>query len=290
MGPEKSMGMDLLIRRLERDELAFPVIMAAAEGWNPGLADADPFWAADPQGWWGGVVGGELVSCISTVAYDTDTGPGFGFVGFYIVRPDLRGRGLGRRTWDAAMPHLEGRLVGLDGVMEQVPTYERSGFAPAYVSRRNRCTGGGAAPPGLTPLADVPFGDVSALDASCFPARREAFLQAWLAMPGATGLARVADGELRGFGVLRPCRQGCKIGPLLALEAATAELLLDGLLAAAPQGEPVFLDTPGRNPAALALADERGMDTVFETMRMYRGPEPSLPLERLYGVCTFELG
>ena len=278
------------VRRLRREELDLPVALAAAEGWNPGLADHGPFWAADPRGWWGGELDGELVSCISTVAYDGADGRDFGFVGFYIVRPDLRGRGLGRRTWDAAMPRLDGRLVGLDGVIEQVPAYERSGFAPAYVSRRNRCLGGGLTPPGLTPLAEVALGDVAALDATCFPARREAFLRAWRAMPGATGLARVLDGRLAGFGVLRPCRQGCKIGPLLALDAATAELLLAGLLAAAPEGAPVFLDTPGRNPVAMDLAVARGMDTVFETMRMYRGPEPGLPLERLYGVCTFELG
>ncbi len=280
------MAENLLVRRLGRGEMDFPISMAAGEGWNPGLADHDPFWAADPRGWWGGELNGELVSCISTVAH----GRGFGFVGFYIVRRDLRGRGLGRRTWDVAMPHLDGRLVGLDGVLEQVTTYERSGFAPAYVSRRNRCSGGGATPPGLTPLAEVPFDDVAAMDAACFPAGRENFLKAWLAMPGATGLARMANGRLAGFGVLRPCLEGHKIGPLLALDPGTAERLLDGLLAAAPEGASVFLDTPGRNAAALDMAVARGMDTVFETMRMYRGPEPALPLERLFGVCTFELG
>ena len=270
--------------------MGFPVSMAAAEGWNPGLADDGPFWAADPRGWWCGELDGEPASCISTVAYEGAHGPDFGFVGFYIVRPDLRGRGLGRRTWDAAMPYLDGCLVGLDGVIEQVPAYERSGFAPAYVSRRNRCVGGGAIPPGLTPLAGVPFDEVAALDASCFPAGREAFLRAWLDMPGVAGLARVRGGVLEGFGVLRHCREGFKIGPLLALDPATAELLLDGLLAVATTGASVFLDTPGRNAAALDLVAARGMDTVFETMRMYRGPEPALPLERLFGVCTFELG
>ncbi len=280
------MGGDFTVRRLERAEMDFPVSMAAGEGWNPGLADHGPFWEADPGGWWGGELDGRLVSCISTVAHGED----FGFVGFYIVRPELRGRGLGRRTWDAAMPRLHGRLVGLDGVVEQVASYERSGFASAYLSRRNRCPGGGPAPTGLTPLAEVPFSDVADMDAACFPARREAFLRAWLAMPGATGLARLDQGGLAGFGVLRPCLDGCKIGPLLARDPATAELLLDGLLAAAPGGAPVFLDTPERNGAALDMVAARGMDTVFETMRMYTGPEPPLPLERLFGVCTFELG
>jgi len=29
---------------------------------------------------------------------------------------------------------------------------------------------------------------------------------------------------------------------------------------------------------------------VFETARMYKGPAPQLPVERIFGVTTFELG
>jgi hypothetical protein len=29
---------------------------------------------------------------------------------------------------------------------------------------------------------------------------------------------------------------------------------------------------------------------VFETARMYTGGDPGLPLERIYGITTFELG
>jgi hypothetical protein len=29
---------------------------------------------------------------------------------------------------------------------------------------------------------------------------------------------------------------------------------------------------------------------VFETARMYRGPEPTLPLDRIYGITTYALG
>jgi hypothetical protein len=32
------------------------------------------------------------------------------------------------------------------------------------------------------------------------------------------------------------------------------------------------------------------MKPVFETARMYTGPAPDLPLSRLYGVTSFELG
>jgi hypothetical protein len=55
---------------------------AKAEGWNPGLEDAQPFHVADPQGFLLGVDFGEVVSGISVVAW----GPAFGFLGFYMVK------------------------------------------------------------------------------------------------------------------------------------------------------------------------------------------------------------
>lgn len=33
-----------------------------------------------------------------------------------------------------------------------------------------------------------------------------------------------------------------------------------------------------------------GLAPVFETARMYRGAMPRLPLERIFGITSFELG
>ena len=40
----------------------------------------------------------------------------------------------------------------------------------------------------------------------------------------------------------------------------------------------------------MELVDRLDMNLVFETARMYLGPKPALPLDRLYGVTSFELG
>lgn len=63
--------------------MALAMDWAAAEGWNPGLADAQAFAAADPEGFRGAERDGELLACISAVR----TGEDFGFIGFYIARP-----------------------------------------------------------------------------------------------------------------------------------------------------------------------------------------------------------
>ena len=46
-------------------------------------------------------------------------GPEYGFLGFYIVRPDQRGTGAGMAIWNAGMAHLGDQTVGLDGVPDQ---------------------------------------------------------------------------------------------------------------------------------------------------------------------------
>ena len=91
------------------------------------------------------------------------------------------------------------------------------------------------------------------------------------------------------WGVIRPCRKGCKIGPLVADDRATADVVLSALLASVGGGE-IFLDVPSINGNAVALAQDLGLVPVFETARMYTGAIPPLRLERVFGVTTFELG
>jgi hypothetical protein len=100
----------------------------------------------------------------------------------------------------------------------------------------------------------------------------------------------VRDGHLAGYGVVRQCRQGYKVGPLFADDASLAEALFQALSMYVPEGAELFLDVPEPNRAAVALAERHGMSAVFETARMYTGTAPRLPLARLFGVTSFELG
>ena len=135
------MASECTIRTMRRDEVDLAVEWAAAEGWNPGLHDAGCFLAADPQGFLVGELDGEPVAVISAVRYGRD----FGFVGFYIVRPGARGRGYGLAIWGEAMRRLEGRNVGLDGVVEQQANYRKSGFELAHRNVRYEGRGSGSA-------------------------------------------------------------------------------------------------------------------------------------------------
>lgn len=278
---------DLLIRNLRPEDISLAIDWAAAEGWNPGLADAACFAAPDAHGFFVGEIDGEPVATVSCVNYDDR----FAFLGFYIVRADFRGAGHGLRIWNAAIAHAGARAIGLDGVVAQQDNYRKSGFQRAYANIRY----GGivAAPPkppaDVVALDTIPFALVDADDATVFPARRSAFLRAWIDASGHVGRALVRDGKLAAWGVIRPCRTGRKIGPLVADDRAGAAAIVQALLVSADVGE-VFLDVPAVNREAIALAVELGLKPVFETARMYTRPIPPLRLDRVFGVTSFELG
>src|SRR6187551_2105909 len=127
-------GPPLTIRSMNAAEVEIAEDWAAKEGWNPGFTDAASFRAADPEGFLVGYLGDELVAMISAVAY----GDGYGFLGFYIVKPEQRGRGFGMQVWNAGMKRLGSRNIGLDGVLEQEANYARSGFKAAYRDVRHQ--------------------------------------------------------------------------------------------------------------------------------------------------------
>ncbi|WP_055535586.1 GNAT family N-acetyltransferase [Streptomyces graminilatus] len=273
----------------------WPVVTgwAADEGWNPGLSDTTGFFAQDPEGFFIGRVDGQPVSAISVVNY----GDAYAFLGFYLVRPDLRGHGYGITTWKTALAHAGTRTVGLDGVVAQQDNYRRSGFEPAH--RNLRFTGTAPAaglPARVRPVRREDLAAITAYDALCTPADRPRFLEYWLTAPGhrafvcesATG-AGPANPGLTGYGVVRPGRDAHRIGPLFADTAADARALFAALTTDVA-GTEVAIDVPEPNEAAVAMVEEAGFAPSFETARMYTGPVREFARGRVFGVTTLELG
>lgn len=277
------------IHRMDLAEVRTALAWAGREGWNPGLNDAACFHAADPDGFLVGRLDGEPVGVISAVRY----GASLGFIGLYIVRPEFRGRGYGLKLWDEAMASLAGRNVGLDGVVEQQDNYKKSGFR--YACRNIRFEGRRpAAPasgdPDLKELKSLEFDRVDACDRRYFCESRTDFVRQWISQPGACGYGIQTGGALRGYGLIRPCLSGFKVGPLFADDPELAGRLLDALLACIPDDAVFYLDVPEVNQHSVALAHRLGMRVVFETARMYTGEPPPMPMDGIFGVTTFELG
>lgn len=280
------------IRPMTRADLQIAIAWATAEGWNPGLHDAEYFYRADPQGFWLGLLDDEPIATLSAVKY----GRSFGFIGFYIVKPEYRGQGYGIQLWNAALDPLSGRNIGLDGVLAQQENYQKSGFQFAYCNIRYEGVGGHEPmddpgnDPGIVRLSTIPFETIAAYDRSFFPDDRVQFLQGWINQPDSIALGILQNNVLAGYGVLRACHTGYKIGPLFADQPTFAEALFVALQSTVAAGTPIYLDVPEINRAAVHLAEKYQMQRGFETARMYTQACPELLYDCLFGVTTFELG
>lgn len=281
---KKSMK-ELLIRTASLDEMDFPLTLAEKEGWNPGLKDSLPFYKTDPNGFFIGEIDGEKVGCISAVAYNAH----YGFMGFYIVLPQHRSKGYGIQLWKHAVEYMGDRCIGLDGVLEQQDNYKKSNFN--FHNRNIRFKGFGKkrAHTSLVPLNQVPMETLLSFDREVYGFERRTFLENWLQMSNSYGLARFQDEELKGYGIIRECVEGFKVGPLFTEDAEVATEIYHGLSAKAVN-KPVFLDVPETNPEAVYLAKSFKLEKVFETARMYTSLPPKQKQHQVFGVTSFELG
>ncbi len=281
------MGEAFQIRRMRADEIQVAIDWAEREGWNPGIHDAETFFRADPSGFFIGEYEGQAVAVGCAVVYDAH----FAFCGLYIVHPDYRGRGFGLQLTRERLRYVDNRNAGIDGVVENIPIYERIGYRLAYNNMRfyGIASGNNLDQHGIILLSQLPFEQIEAYDRECFPAPRSAFLEAWINQPDALAIGYIEGGELKGYGVRRKCCKGHKIGPLFADDFKIAEHLFM-VLQQGIEGDVLFLDITDINPAARRLVEKHRMEQVFSTGRMYLRGQPDIADQKIFGITTFELG
>lgn len=276
------------IRPGTRKELDIMIDWAAKEGWNPGLHDGDTFYTTDPKGFYLGFLNGKPISSISAVSYDSK----FGFLGFYIVKPEHRGKGYGYQLWLESLKHLPTQNIGLDGVLAQQENYKKSGFELAYRNIRHEGVGILEQPDdkNIVLLSKIPFKKLLQYDNPMFPTTRATFLKEWIKQPESLAVGYIKDGKVLGYGMVRKCRTGFKVGPLFANNPEIADKLFQKLRMFVGKDNQIYLDTPEVNKEAVRLAEKYQMKPMFETARMYTKGKPNINLQKVFGVTTFELG
>jgi GNAT superfamily N-acetyltransferase len=272
-------------RVARRDEIDLILRWAADEGWNPGVEDADAFFAADPDGFFAAEANGAPVAAISVVNHSSD----FAFLGLYLCRPDWREKGIGHGLWQHALAHAGARTVGLDGVAAQEANYAKSGFVRTGATRRTEGQMQAGRVAGVRDAVPEDMPALIALDAAANGTARPAFQTAWLA-PRATRRTVVLDGPDGpwGFATGRLCERGCKVGPVVAPDAVTAVALIRAALAAVGS-DAAIVDLPDARGDLVQQLTDIGFTETFATARMYRGPAP-LAGPTLMAIATMELG
>ena len=278
-------------RKLDQNGLDQLVDLAKAEGWNPGNHDAQVFYNTDPDGFYGYFDGHQLLGGGSIVSY----GGKFGFMGFFIIKPEFRGQGIGRELWhlrrDTLLKRLEpGAAIGMDGVLAMQPFYQKGGFTKAFRDERYLKKGGMyRISPKIRILKEKHYKAVEEMDLKCFGFERKSFLIPWLTMSESLTLVHMDQDHLNGYVHIRKIENGYKIGPLFAENPEAADDLYTACLGYVP-GEDVYLDIPVTNKEAKKLVDKYNAEYTYECARMYHGAAPKLPIENIYGITSFELG
>ena len=252
---------------MQETEVQMAVNWAQNEGWNPGLQDAHCFYQADPQGFFMGFLDGEPIAVGSAVAYSEN----FAFCGLYMVKQAFRKQGYGLALTEERLKYTGNRITGIDGVLENVSKYERIGYVPSHKQIRYACNSQAsfASSPCIVDIKDISFNQLEEFDLRYFPAPRKDFLRCWTHQANGHALGYLNDQKLSGYGVIRTCCQGYKIGPLFAASPQIAQALFEALCSKISEG-PVYLDIPEPNKAAQSLVVHYKMTPIFEVMRMYR--------------------
>jgi ribosomal protein S18 acetylase RimI-like enzyme len=281
------------------NELNFVMGWAKKEGWNPGRHEATPLYRLDPHGYKLLLIDDEPIASLATVNYKN----GVSFFGLYIVKPEYRGKGYGKILWDFSLDQLKGiPLIGLNGVLEQIPQYAKSGFHPWKLNTRFRgkphysfFKENKKAIENSTILLSQGYSLNTLIDydSKIFYCTREVFLKQWLNMPETKVLTATKNGEIKGYVVASRCVNGYKIAPLFADDEFIAEKLCHAICQIIGDNVEIQLDVTHNNPAAISLAHRIGLQEEFKTLRMYRGAIPQDHEEKdkkTFGLTTLEIG
>jgi len=282
---------NLQFQKLDFEGLQTLVKWAEDEGWNPGPNDAEIYWATDPDGYYGYFHNDELIAGGSIVSYNKQ----FGFMGFFIVKPEYRSLGIGRKLWYQRRDTLLSRLnddasVGMDGVIAMQPFYKKGGFEIAFRDERHEKIGEEfIIDQNISPIIKDDFDSILEYDKQGFGFSRPQFLIPLLKQPDVKTFKYSNNGKLEGFAIIRKANKGYKICPLFADNSTIAEELYKACLNSVV-GKPLYLDIPVINSDAVALTQKYNTTYVFECARMYYGKAPNIEIDKVFGITTFELG
>jgi GNAT superfamily N-acetyltransferase len=178
------------------------------------------------------------------------TGRGVAWISMILVRPEMRGRGIGRGVFEQCVRDIaaQGRIAMLDATPQGEPLYEHFGFETLWRLTRWKREARPATGPALPP-AKPDLDTLSELDQEALGFARKPLLAELLGRPDSRYVRHVL-----GFAIVRAGRIAHHIGPLVATNEAAAVAVMRE--AAAALSGPIFIDVPNERPVLRqALAD-----------------------------------
>lgn len=215
--------------------------------------------------------------CIVPFVFDNGTG----WVGFFCMNAPLRGIGWGATLFRQCLQEFEkagAKTVGLDGVADQVKTYERRGFVETNLVRLMVRKSIKEQPlkegfervetdnMRLVPLEEIPSHILTENDLEITGFKRSKLWskEAMFDRDDAWGLALVKEGNkehLEGWILVRNCQLGFRFGPLYANSKENAKFLLHQAMWRLQAEDGSYIaEVWYSNPNAVAVFEEFGWE------------------------------
>lgn len=267
------------------------------EGWNIGLYDSETYYKVDPLGHFVAKTS-KAIASLSLVKHS----PTFFTLGPFIVHKSYRGQGIGEKLWNVAMTRMNyehpDSLIVLYAVSKQVERYKRAGFMPVLKNQRWYINSKSSILPSINyhsvSLTKDLITTVSQYYKNHYFTDRELLFTNILKKPETNGLVIIDDNLIKGFGFIRRCVRGFRIGSLVADTPEIAQVLISDLLDFSLQ-EPVFIDVPDSNPHEVSYLNvfNAARAPQEDTITMIKGTGYSKYLkqwEQHYGLFSLEIG
>lgn len=260
------------VRGLEERDIDDAIALTDLEGWGYTPADFRRLLALSPEGCFAAELEGRVVGALTTTSYD-----GLAFLGAVIVRPELRGKGVGRLMMKVALDHLRGsgiRTVRLNAYLHAVRFYEDLGFHREYeVIRWHGAAATGRAG-GVRPVRVGDLPGLARFDAGFFGADRSRLLERLADEFPESFLLAERAGRPGGYIVGNVSGDSCEIGPWIVEPGArdVAPNLFHGLVAATGASSIAFTG-PSHNEGLLEFIQTIRYEEAFRTLRMWWGED-----------------
>jgi len=261
----------IYIREMEVEDLAFAAECTAGEGWvSENFQTLAGFLLNHPSGCLLAEENGYPVGICIASPYGKS-----GFIGELIVRPEVRGRGVGASLLNRGVDTLrEGgaETVYLDGVLKAVDLYERNGFRKVCRSWRFSGSLPGEGHPEVRPMTAQDLGQVIALDQAHFGTDRSFFIQYRFGLfPHLCHVMRRGD-RLVGYIQGRYGEDWASAGPWVVSEEADNPSALLKALAQEAGGRPITIGVLDTNQKACQLVHALGfVERTDSPWRMAKG-------------------
>ncbi|MFA8450780.1 MAG: hypothetical protein ACEPOW_08820 [Bacteroidales bacterium] len=283
---------DYYIRTATQEDVAFVKNMVAQENWNLGENDIDFFAEHYPNDLYIGVYKEEPIASFLRLLINDS----FGFCGLFIVQEEYRdmkfGITLALETYK--YQNADKFILGKDGVLDQVPMYEKNGFVTFHTNARLI----GIAKSSSARISkeiifhafstDIPE-EIFEFDKECFRTDRREFLEKWFAREDLLGVYVSREDVIQGYAAIRKAENGYVIGPIQCNTYGDAEILIRHL-SNIIVGQQFYIEVPKNQPHFNCLMEDFELTEDFNFARMYNKKPKDIAINKIFGNLSCACG